>query len=136
MLLFLDSKIFFSLKNNLALFSCFRHCLFYPQDKSVKGTVYKINGCVPASNYILLPKTNSQSLGLTGRYFYLLFKPTPSKHFVVHLDVATTDNLIIRVSFSNLFKSFKSTSTWLQFPFVCSPSPGYTPSYAAEASRG
>ncbi|RUS87769.1 hypothetical protein EGW08_004515 [Elysia chlorotica] len=104
-------------------------------DKSVKGTVYKINGCVPASNYILLPKTNSQSLGLTGRYFYLLFKPMPSKHFVVHLDVATTDNLIIRVSFSNLFKSFKSTSTWLQFPFVCSPSPGYTPSYAAEASR-
>lgn len=104
-------------------------------DKAVKSTVYKINGCVPAGNYILLPKTNSQSLGLSGRYFYLLFKPTPSKHFVVHLDVATTDNLIIRISFSNLFKSFKSTSTWLQFPFVCCPTPGYTPSYAADALR-
>ncbi|GFO23380.1 WD repeat-containing protein 90 [Plakobranchus ocellatus] len=104
-------------------------------DKSVRSTVYKISGCVPAGNFILLPKTNSQSLGLTGRYFYLLFKPTPNKHFVVHLDVATTDNLIIRISFSNLFKSFKSTSTWLQLPFVCSPSPGHTPAYVAEATR-
>jgi len=26
--------------------------------------------------------------------------------------------LVVRVSFSNLFKEFKATSTWLQFPFV------------------
>lgn len=26
---------------------------------------------------------------------------------------------VIRVSFSNLFKEFKSTATWLQFPFLC-----------------
>lgn len=25
----------------------------------------------------------------------------------------------IRVSFSNMFKEFKSTATWLQFPFLC-----------------
>lgn len=23
------------------------------------------------------------------------------------------------MSFSNLFKEFKSTATWLQFPFIC-----------------
>lgn len=28
--------------------------------------------------------------------------------------------LVIRVSFSNLFKEFRSTATWLQFPLVCS----------------
>ena len=29
--------------------------------------------------------------------------------------------MVIRISFSNLFKEFKSTSTWLQFPFSSSP---------------
>ena len=40
------------------------------------------------------------------------------------MDVATEDGLIVRISFSNLFKEFKSTSTWLQFPFVSTPAPG------------
>lgn len=31
---------------------------------------------------------------------------------------------VIRVSFSNLFKEFKSTATWLQFPFLCAAAPG------------
>lgn len=26
---------------------------------------------------------------------------------------------MVRISFSNLFKEFKFTATWLQFPFVC-----------------
>ncbi|BFZ03507.1 hypothetical protein BsWGS_06545 [Bradybaena similaris] len=101
-------------------------------DKTVKSTVYRITGSIPAGNFIQLPKTNTQSLGLTGRYFYLLFRLIPSKHFVVHLDVATADNLVIRVSFSNLFKSFKSTSTWLQFPFVCGTPQGSLPPYASD----
>ncbi|XP_030654477.1 WD repeat-containing protein 90 isoform X3 [Nomascus leucogenys] len=87
-------------------------------DKTLKGTVYRIRGSVSAANYIQLPKSSTQSLGLTGRYLYVLFRPLPSKHFVIHLDVSTKDNQVIRVSFSNLFKEFKSTATWLQFPFV------------------
>ena len=55
---------------------------------------------------------------------YLLFRPIPSKYFVVHIDVATQDGLIVRISFSNLFKEFKSTSTWLQFPFICNAATG------------
>nr|XP_006813552.1 PREDICTED: WD repeat-containing protein 90-like [Saccoglossus kowalevskii] len=90
-------------------------------DKQLKCTVYRISGSIPAGNYIQLPKTSTQSLGLTGRYFYLLFKPVPGKYFVVHLDIATNDGLIVRISFSNLFKEFKSTSTWLQFPYICNP---------------
>lgn len=109
---------------------------FLSQDKTVKSTVYRITGSIPAGNFIQLPKTNTQSLGLTGRYFYLLFRPIPSKHFVVHLDVATADNLVIRVSFSNLFKSFKSTSTWLQFPFVCGTPQGPLPPYASDIVKG
>ncbi|XP_069425535.1 WD repeat-containing protein 90 isoform X10 [Ovis canadensis] len=88
-------------------------------DKTLKCTVYRVRGAVSASNYIQLPKTSTQSLGLTGRYLYVLFRPLPAKHFVIHLDVSTEDSQVIRVSFSNLFKEFKSTATWLQFPFIC-----------------
>ncbi|XP_070219073.1 WD repeat-containing protein 90 isoform X6 [Bos mutus] len=88
-------------------------------DKTLKCTVYRVRGSVSASNYIQLPKTSTQSLGLTGRYLYVLFRPLPTKHFVIHLDVSTEDSQVIRVSFSNLFKEFKSTATWLQFPFIC-----------------
>ncbi|XP_063573219.1 WD repeat-containing protein 90 isoform X7 [Pongo abelii] len=87
-------------------------------DKTLKGAVYRIRGSVSAANYIQLPGSSTQSLGLTGRYLYVLFRPLPGKHFVIHLDVSTKDNQVIRVSFSNLFKEFKSTATWLQFPLV------------------
>lgn len=110
--------------------------------------MYRIRGSVCASNYIQLPKTSTQSLGLTGRFLYLLFRPLSTKHFVIHLDLSTEvlssgavcdrgtapqcpllssyghplspqDKQVIRVSLSNLFKEFKSTATWLQFPFIC-----------------
>lgn len=90
----------------------------------MKGTVYRITGSIPASNFIQFPHTSTQSLGLTGRYLYCLFRPIAGKYFVVHVDVATDEGLTIRISFSNMFKEFKSTSTWLQFPFVSSPPPG------------
>lgn len=79
--------------------------------------MFRICGSIPASNFILIPKTTSQSLNLTGVFFFLIFKPLPSKFFVVHLEVVTSAGLVVRISFSNLFKEFKSTSTWLQFPF-------------------
>ena len=47
----------------------------------------------------------------------MVFRPLPSKYFVVHLEVVTTTGLVVRISFSNIFKEFKSTATWLQFPF-------------------
>ncbi|XP_041938455.1 WD repeat-containing protein 90 isoform X2 [Alosa sapidissima] len=93
-------------------------------DKTLKCSVFRIRGSVPASNYILLPKSSSQSLGLTGRYFYLLFRPSPGKHFVVHLDVVAEEGQVIRVSFSNMFKEFKSSSTCLQLPFICGSAQG------------
>uniref|UniRef100_A0A3Q3IDR4 WD repeat domain 90 n=1 Tax=Monopterus albus TaxID=43700 RepID=A0A3Q3IDR4_MONAL len=88
-------------------------------DKTLKCSVFRIKGPVPANSYILIPRNSNQSLGLTGRYFYLLFRPTPGKYFVVHLDVAAEEGQVIRISFSNMFKEFKSTATWLQFPFLC-----------------
>ncbi|NXM21015.1 WDR90 protein, partial [Ploceus nigricollis] len=88
-------------------------------DTRMKGTIYRIRGSNPASSYLQLPRAGTQSLGLTGRYLYLLFRPLPHKHFLVHLDVTTEENQVVRISFSNLFKEFKSTATWLQFPFVC-----------------
>lgn len=34
------------------------------------------------------------------------------------LPLPLQDSQVIRVSFSNFFKEFKSSATWLQFPFV------------------
>uniref|UniRef100_A0A8W4FF08 WD repeat-containing protein 90 n=1 Tax=Sus scrofa TaxID=9823 RepID=A0A8W4FF08_PIG len=98
-------------------------------DKTLKCSVYRVRGSISAANYIQLPKTSTQSLGLTGRYLYVLFRPLPTKHFVIHLDVATEDSQVIRLSFSSLYKEVKSTATWLQFPFVCEPG-------AARGARG
>ena len=67
---------------------------------------------------------------------YLLIKPIPTKYFVVHIDVATQDNLVVRISFSNLFKEFKSTSTWLQFPFICKATRGTVHAVTALTGKG
>ena len=88
------------------------------QDQEVRGTVYKVSGSVPAGNYIQFPGSTSQSLSLKGQYVYFLLKPVTSKYFMIHLEVATEEGILVRVSVSNLFKEFKSTGTWLQFPFV------------------
>ena len=102
----------------------------------MKGSVFRIVGSIPAGNYIQLPNTASQSLGLTGHLLYICFRPIPSKYFVVHIDTATVDGLIVRVSFSNLFKEFKSTSTWLQFPFICRAAHATISDYTGTTSRG
>lgn len=104
-------------------------------DKQLKSTVFRILGSVPAGNYIQIPHTSTQSLGLTGRYLYILFKPIPTRYFVVHLDAATEGGLTIRISFSNLFKEFKCTSTWLQFPFVCHAAKGSVEHRTADGAK-
>ncbi|XP_056285490.1 WD repeat-containing protein 90 isoform X2 [Pseudoliparis swirei] len=88
-------------------------------DKSLKCSVFRIRGPVPASSFILVPRSSRRSLGLAGRYFYLLFRPAPGRSFVVHLDVSVKEGQVVRISFSNMFKEFKSTATSLQFPFLC-----------------
>lgn len=65
-----------------------------------------------------MPKLSGQSLNLTGRYIYFLFKPVASKHFAIHVDITTTEKVVIRISYSNQYKEFKATSNWLQFPFL------------------
>lgn len=42
---------------------------------------------------------------------------------------------MVRISFSNLFKEFKSTATWLQFPFICGAAKGLLHDSTARASR-
>lgn len=41
----------------------------------------------------------------------------------------------MRISFSNMFKEFKSTPTWLQFPFQCGDADG-SMSVAKSGRRG
>lgn len=104
-------------------------------DKTLRCPVFRIKGPIPANSYILLPKSSSQSLGLTGKHFYLLFRPMPSKYFVAHIDVAAEEGQVVRISFSNMFKEFKSTSTWLQFPYLCGAAKDSVYENTAKAAR-
>ncbi|XP_051487835.1 WD repeat-containing protein 90 isoform X1 [Apus apus] len=88
-------------------------------DPRLKGPVYRLRGPVPGSSSLQLPRPGTRSLRLHGQFLYLLFRPVSCKHFLVHLDVVTEDKQVVRISFSSLFKEFKSTATWLQFPFLC-----------------
>ena len=71
--------------------------------------MYKVTGSIPTNHYIQLPKTHSQSLGLVGRYMYIQFRVLPEKGLVFHLDLSTTDGLVVRVTFSNLCRV---SATW------------------------
>ena len=97
------------------------------QDRDIRSTVYRVSGAVSAGNYIQVPRAGAHSLGLTGRYVYFLFKPMATKYFVVHMEAGTREGVAVRVSFSNLVKELKSTSTWLQFPFASAPSSSTDP---------
>ena len=93
-------------------------------DHDIRCTIWRLSGTISANNYIQFPpkKSSNSNLNLVGRYIYMAFKPVPLKYFVMHFDYITTDNLTIRISFSNLYKSAKITSTMCQFPFVVPPS--------------
>ncbi|XP_054624683.1 WD repeat-containing protein 90 isoform X2 [Dunckerocampus dactyliophorus] len=88
-------------------------------DKTLNCSVFRIKGSVPTESYVRLPNSDSRSLGLTGRYMYLLFKPIQGKSFLILLDVVAEDDRVVRISLSNTFKEFKSTPTSLHFPFLC-----------------
>uniref|UniRef100_A0A3P9HM39 WD repeat-containing protein 90 n=1 Tax=Oryzias latipes TaxID=8090 RepID=A0A3P9HM39_ORYLA len=88
------------------------------RDKLLKCPVFRISGVIPENSYILIPRNTKQPLELTGHFFYLLFRPSAGKYFLVHIDVASKEGQIVRISFSNMFRDFKFTPTWLQFPFV------------------
>ena len=47
-------------------------------------------GSVPAGNYIQFPRTTTQSLGLTGRYLYILFKVSSFESFQLPLFINFT----------------------------------------------
>lgn len=93
-------------------------------DSQIKSSIYKISGSNTTSNYIQLPKLSGQSLNLTGRYIYFLIKAVPGKSFSFHIDITTSEKTLLRISFSNMYKEFKSTSTWLQFPYKIQPPKG------------
>eukprot|EP00055_Hartaetosiga_balthica_P015764 m.95575 g.95575 ORF g.95575 m.95575 type:complete len:1922 (-) comp8952_c0_seq2:138-5903(-) len=87
-------------------------------DKTMNTYITKLTGAVPASNYIQFPKSPSQSLGLIGRFMYIQYKTSQKKPFMMHIEVVERGGMVLRLSFSNIYKEFKATSTWLQFPMV------------------
>eukprot|EP01028_Stygiella_incarcerata_P001206 TRINITY_DN11910_c1_g1_i2.p1 TRINITY_DN11910_c1_g1~~TRINITY_DN11910_c1_g1_i2.p1 ORF type:complete len:1465 (+),score=373.69 TRINITY_DN11910_c1_g1_i2:109-4503(+) len=85
------------------------------QDKSIGRTVYRIVGSIPANNYVKIPRL-SQSLALTGRFAYIPLKVFPTKVFSFTLEVITTEELSLRISFSNIYKTEKISDSTIQLP--------------------
>lgn len=91
----------------------------FTKDRDLKSTVYRIRGLVPANNYIQFPSNSSnQNLSLTGRLFYVLFRPIYDKYFCIHIDIQTHEQHLIRISLSNLYREFKVAQTSIQFPYM------------------
>ncbi|GFR42730.1 hypothetical protein Agub_g3649, partial [Astrephomene gubernaculifera] len=72
-------------------------------DKVIGKKVFKVRGLIPAGNYLRVPRSKLQTLGLTGRILYIQLKATPVKVFVVHIEVGTTDGNVHRISVSNMY---------------------------------
>ena len=88
-------------------------------DRELKSTIFRIRGLVPANNYIQFPAhLSNQSLGLTGRLFYLLFRPIFDKFFSIHIDLLTREQHVVRISLSNMYHDLKVTQTSIQLPFA------------------
>ncbi|CAF4824211.1 unnamed protein product [Rotaria sp. Silwood2] len=88
-------------------------------DRDLKSVVYRIRGLVPENNYIQFPSESlNQNLILTGRLFYVLFRPIYDKYFCIHIDILTHKQHLIRISLSNLYREFKTTQTSIQFPYM------------------
>ncbi|CAF3407992.1 unnamed protein product [Rotaria sp. Silwood1] len=88
-------------------------------DRDLKSIVYRIRGLVPENNYIQFPSESlNQNLSLTGRLFYILFRPIYDKYFCIHIDILTHKQYLIRISLSNLYREFKITQASIQFPYM------------------
>ena len=88
----------------------------------IRASVWKISGPIPAKSYIQFPADTKRSLGLVGSYCYVAFKPIPKKYFVFHFDLAAEgEHSTFRISFSNMFKTPKITSSTAQVPFYVAP---------------
>lgn len=89
------------------------------KDRDIKCTVYRIRGLVPANNYIQFPSNSPNgNLSLTGRLFYILFRPIYDKYFCIHIDIVTHEQQSVRISLSNLYREFKVLQTAIQFPYM------------------
>ncbi|KAG2423007.1 hypothetical protein HXX76_015605 [Chlamydomonas incerta] len=88
-------------------------------DKIIGKKVFKIRGMIPAGNYLRVPRTKLQTLGLTGRLLYIQLKVTPVKVFAIHIEAVTEDHNIHRISISNMYNpdSLKRKSNGVQLPF-------------------
>ncbi|KAG2491091.1 hypothetical protein HYH03_010535 [Edaphochlamys debaryana] len=88
-------------------------------DKIIGKKVFKVRGVIPASNYLRVPRSKLQTLGLTGRILYMQLKVTPVKVFVIHVEALTQDGNMHRISISNMYSqdSLKRKSNGVQIPF-------------------
>lgn len=112
-------------------------------DSQLGKRVVRLRGPVSATNYVRLPHPyrkpvpaaagsivasvspaagsvpsagSGPSLGLTGEYCYLQLRAVGEKVFTFHLDLITEEGPPVRLSFSNMFKTFKTSGHTYCFP--------------------
>jgi hypothetical protein len=100
---------------------CREGCVEAVMDKLIGKKVFRIMGNVLAANYMRLPKKNTQSLNLTGRFLYTQVRTVPDKYYVLHLYVQGKDDTVLDISITNLFKDIKLIGNVLQYPCALAP---------------
>lgn len=81
--------------------------------KEIGRKAFAIQGSISANNFVQIPNPTSlqKGLGLTGRYLYLQVKSTAGAPFSLHFDYGFAERgHNVRVSVSNLFKSFNQSN--------------------------
>lgn len=87
------------------------------QEIDIGCHVLELYSLTTGANSVILPKTNDNSLRLTGRYVYILLRPVEDKGFLLHLDIHASDGLDVRITLSNVFTELKLTNLSLHLPF-------------------
>eukprot|EP00960_Hanusia_phi_P075929 768485-Hanusia_phi.AAC.1 len=85
-------------------------------DKIIGKKVYRIVGNVLAANYMRVPFKANQSLQLTGRYVHIQLRAIPDRFYILHFYVTTSDERVLDISITNLFKECKVIGNVLQYP--------------------
>ena len=89
------------------------------QNNEIGRRVFKIQGTVPASNFVEITNVHNKnkSLGLSGRYTYIAFILEPSKPCSIHFHYTMQDGNSTKITLSTIYdKISRESATWVQVP--------------------
>lgn len=71
-------------------------------DRSIGRVVVQLAGAVPSASSLTLPQSRATSLALPGRFLYFQLQLGVAKTYAIHVELATEDKNLHRLTISNL----------------------------------